>query len=114
VPLDADKFAQAVLNLAINALEAMPSGGELTVGAERRDGSVEVEVSDNGPGITPEVRENLFEPYVTTKQRGTGLGLALTEKLVVQQQGRIDYRTGPQGTSFLLTFPLSPLGDRAP
>jgi two-component system sensor histidine kinase HydH len=114
VPLDAEKFAQAVLNLAINALEAMPTGGELVFRAARRDGSVEVDVSDSGPGIAPEVREDLFKPYVTTKQRGTGLGLALTEKLVVQHQGQIDYRTGPQGTSFRLTFPLSPMGDRSP
>jgi PAS domain S-box-containing protein len=114
VPLDAEKFAQAVLNLAINALDAMPRGGELTLGAALRDHSVEVEVRDNGPGIAPEVRENLFKPYVSTKQRGTGLGLALSEKLIVLQRGQIDYHTGPQGTSFLLRFPLSPNGDHAP
>jgi signal transduction histidine kinase len=66
VLLDADKFAQAVLNLAVNALEAMPSGGDLTVAAARRDGSVGIEVSDTGRGIAPEVRDNLFKPYVTT------------------------------------------------
>jgi signal transduction histidine kinase len=114
VPLDAEKFAQAVLNLAINALDAMPKGGQLVLGAALRDHSVEVEVSDNGPGIAAEVRENLFKPYVTTKQRGTGLGLALSEKLVVLQQGQIDYQTGPKGTSFLLRFPLAPAGVDAP
>ena len=85
------------MNLAINALDAMPRGGELVLGAALRDHSVEVEVSDNGPGIAPEVRENMFKPYVTTKQRGTGLGLALSEKLVVLQRGQIDYHTGPRG-----------------
>jgi two-component system sensor histidine kinase HydH len=114
VPLDAEKFAQAVLNLAINALEAMPTGGELVLGAGLRDGAVEVEVSDNGPGIAPDVRGDLFKPYVTTKPRGTGLGLALTEKLVVLHRGQIDYRTGPGGTSFVMTFPLPRMGERAP
>jgi signal transduction histidine kinase len=114
VPLDSEKFAQAVLNLAINALDAMPRGGELVFGAALRDHSVEVEVSDNGPGIAPEVRENMFKPYVTTKHRGTGLGLALSEKLVVLQRGQIDYHTGPRGTSFRLRFPLAPAGDHAP
>jgi PAS domain S-box-containing protein len=114
VTLDADKFAQSVLNLAVNALEAMPSGGEMTVGAERHDGSVAVRVSDTGPGIAAEVRENLFKPYVTTKPQGTGLGLALTEKLVILQRGQIDYHTGPGGTSFVLTFPLASSEDRSP
>jgi signal transduction histidine kinase len=114
VPLDAEKFAQAVLNLAINALDAMPRGGELVLGAALQDHSVEVEVSDNGPGIAPEVRENMFKPYITTKQRGTGLGLALSEKLIVLQRGQIDYHTGPRGTSFLLRFPLAPAGDHTP
>jgi PAS domain S-box-containing protein len=114
ISLDAEKFAQAVLNLAINALDAMPKGGELVLGAALRDHSVEVEVSDNGPGIAPEVRENMFKPYITTKQRGTGLGLALSEKLVVLQQGHIACHTGPQGTSFLLRFPLALAGGHAP
>jgi nitrogen-specific signal transduction histidine kinase len=114
--LDAEKCVQAVLNLAINALEAMPGGGELVLATELRESAVVVSISDTGPGIAPEVRENLFKPYVTTKQRGTGLGLALTEKLVLQHQGQITYRTGPHGTTFRLTFPMSPLpiGDLAP
>jgi signal transduction histidine kinase len=114
VLLDGDKCSQAVLNLAVNAMEAMPSGGELTLGVAVRNGSVDVEVSDNGPGIAPEVRQNLFKPYVTTKPHGTGLGLALTEKLVILQHGQIDYHTGPRGTSFVLTFSQSPPGDHAP
>ena len=113
VPLDAEKFAQSLLNLAINALEAMPAGGTLVFAAAVRDQSVEIEVTDSGCGIAPEVREDLFKPFVTTKPRGTGLGLALTEKLVVLQQGQIDYRTGPGGTSFLVTFPLA-MGEHAP
>src|SRR5262249_4769640 len=106
VPLDADKFEEAVWNLAINALEAMPEGGDLIIKADARDGSLSVSVRDTGPGIPPEIRADVFKPYCSTKSRGTGLGLALTEKLVSQHHGGIDCRTGPSGTDFQITFPL--------
>ena len=108
VPLDAEKFKQAVLNLVINALEAMPEGGSLVLGASVRAGELLVEVSDTGPGIPPEIQQDLFKPYFSTKTRGTGMGLALTEKLVGQHGGRIDFRTGPWGTTFCIAIPLEP------
>jgi two-component system sensor histidine kinase HydH len=106
VPLDADKFEQAVLNLIINALEAMPAGGTLTVSAAVVEDELRVSVRDSGPGIPPEVRANLFRPYFSTKTRGSGMGLALSEKLIDQHGGRIDYRTSPDGTVFDITVPL--------
>jgi PAS domain S-box-containing protein len=106
VPLDAEKFEQAVLNLVINALEAMPEGGTLAVSAAAIDGVFRVSVQDSGPGIPPEVQENLFLPYFSTKTKGTGMGLALSEKLVAQHGGRIQYRTGTEGTTFEITVPL--------
>jgi signal transduction histidine kinase len=106
--LDAEKFKQAVLNLVINALEAMPGGGTLVLGASARNGEIQVEVSDTGPGIPPEVQREMFKPYVSTKDRGTGMGLALTEKLVGQHGGRIDFRTGSRGTTFHIATPLEP------
>jgi two-component system sensor histidine kinase HydH len=108
VPLDHDKFTQAVLNLVINALEAMPGGGLLVLGATVRDGEVVVEVSDTGPGIAPEIEHDLFRPYVSTKDRGTGMGLALSQKVISQHGGRIAYRTGPDGTTFSIALPLEP------
>jgi PAS domain S-box-containing protein len=107
VPLDAEKFREAVLNLVVNALEAMPGGGELLVGARSGDGALTVEVRDTGPGIPPEVLEQLFKPYVSTKPRGTGMGLAMVEKLVSQHGGRVTFQTGPRGTTFQLSLPLS-------
>ncbi len=108
VPLDGDKFKQVVLNLVINALEAMPDGGHLTLAAAIRDGELWVEVGDTGPGIAPEIRPDLFKPYFSTKDRGTGMGLALSEKVVGQHGGRIEPRTGPPGTTFAIAIPLEP------
>jgi two-component system sensor histidine kinase HydH len=108
VPLDADKFEQAVLNLVINALEAMPAGGHLTVSATVADGEFRLSVQDSGPGIPPEIRANVFQPYFSTKDKGSGMGLALSEKLVSQHGGHIGYRTGPKGTTFDITIPLEP------
>ena len=108
VYLDPDKFERIVLNLVINALEAMPAGGSLTVSAAADDGECHVTVKDSGPGIPPEVQSNLFQPYFSTKDKGTGMGLALSEKLAAQHGGRIDFRTGSEGTSFRIVIPLVP------
>jgi signal transduction histidine kinase len=108
VSLDGDKLKQAVLNLVINALEAMPDGGKLLLDASARDGELHVEVSDTAPGIAQEIQQDLFKPYSSTKSRGTGMGLALAEKVVSQHGGRIAYRTGPLGTTFSIAIPLDP------
>jgi signal transduction histidine kinase len=106
VPLDVEKFEQAVLNLVINALEAMPNGGTLTISATVVDGEFRVSVKDSGPGIPPHVQRNLFLPYFSTKATGSGMGLALSEKVISQHGGRIDFRTGSEGTTFDVTVPL--------
>jgi signal transduction histidine kinase len=106
VPLDPEKFEQAILNLVINALEAMPDGGNLTISAAVLDGELHVSVKDSGPGIPPEVQKNLFRPYFSTKSKGSGMGLALSEKVLSQHGGHIDYRTGSEGTTFDITVPL--------
>jgi two-component system, NtrC family, sensor histidine kinase HydH len=106
IPLDADKFEQAVLNLVINALEAMPAGGTLTLDAAVQENWFQVRVTDTGPGIPPEIQKNLFQPYFSAKSTGTGMGLALSEKLISQHGGHIDYRTGAGGTTFRISVPL--------
>ena len=111
VVLDPEKIQQAVLNLMLNALEAMPEGGEMSLGVAAEAGGVRVEVRDSGPGIPPEIREHIFHPYVSTKDGGTGIGLAIAEKLVRQHRGQLDFRTGPGGTSFVITLPMTaPVG----
>ena len=101
-----EKVKQAVLNLVINALEAMPGGGHLTLCSSARHGEVRFEVADTGSGIPPEVQGQLFKPYFSTKLRGTGMGLALTEKLIGQHGGRVEFQTGPGGTTFQIAIPL--------
>ncbi len=70
-------------------------GRASSCGASARDGELRVEVTDTGPGIAPEIQQDLFKPYFSTKARGTGMGLALSEKVVSQHGGRIEFRTGP-------------------
>jgi PAS domain S-box-containing protein len=105
--LDHEKIEQAVLNLVLNALEAMPEGGELSLRAAVEDGKLRVVVRDSGPGIPPEIQDHIFRPYFSTKDRGTGIGLTLAEKLVRQHRGQLDFRTAPGGTSFTITLPIN-------
>ena len=108
VPLDAEKFKQAVLNLVLNALEAMPEGGDLILRAAVEDGRAPRRGADTGPGIPPEIQDHLFQPYFSTKDRGTGMGLALAEKLVRQHGGQLDFRTGPRRDDVLDRPPPRP------
>jgi signal transduction histidine kinase len=106
VPLDVEKFEQAVLNVIINALEAMPSGGMLLIRVILAGDTLQVEVSDTGLGIPHELQSSVFKPYFSTKSRGSGMGLALTEKIISQHGGNVTFQTGPKGTTFRLLLPL--------
>jgi PAS domain S-box-containing protein len=106
IPLDAEKLEQVILNLVINALEAMPRGGSLTISVKVEGREFQVSVKDSGTGIPSEIQRNLFQPYFSTKDKGSGMGLALSEKLVGQHGGHIGYRTGPEGTCFNITIPI--------
>lgn len=121
-PIHADEEAlyRAFVNVVGNAVEAIDRGGRLTIrlgwddGAELRAGRsrlfnrrVKIEVSDSGAGIAPRDAERVFNPFFTTKDRGTGLGLALTHKIVDDHSGTIDFRSVPgTGTTFRITLPV--------
>jgi signal transduction histidine kinase len=110
VPVDERMMRQAFLNLALNAVQAMPQGGTLRVAARRdpeHPGAI-VEFSDTGPGIPPELRESLFKPFFTTKATGTGLGLAIVQRTLDAHSGRITIESplGGGGTTFRLVLPL--------
>jgi PAS domain S-box-containing protein len=108
VPLDARLVRQAVVNLAVNAVQAMPRGGRLTVRVRRDAEAARLEIEDTGPGIPEEVRSRIFEPFFTTKASGTGLGLAVVKRIVDGHGGEIAVRSRPgAGTVFSLSFPLT-------
>ena len=107
--LDAQQFRQAVWNLALNAVEAMPGGGELTVSASRRRVGLEVAVTDTGVGMGPDELAQIFEPFFSTKPGGTGLGLALVHRVTTDHGGQVDVRSEPGlGATFTLTLPDAP------
>ena len=92
IAADPDLLHRALSNLVLNAMDAMPQGGTLTL-RTRQDGELSyVEVSDTGTGLTPEECERLFTPYYTSKPHGTGLGLAIVQSVISDHGGRISVR----------------------
>jgi two-component system, NtrC family, nitrogen regulation sensor histidine kinase NtrY len=109
VEADPEQLSRALQNLALNAIDAMPSGGTLRIRTARRDGTVEIDISDTGQGLTKEECERLFTPYYTTKQHGTGLGLAIVQSVVADHKGKIAVESEPsRGTTFRIELPEKP------
>ena len=108
----ADQLTQVFLNLVINAVEAMPEGGDLTIGSLYRDGQVQVRFTDSGPGINPEEAKKIFEPFYTTKHSGTGLGLAVSYGIVQRHGGEITVESAPgHGATFIVSVPEARAAD---
>jgi signal transduction histidine kinase len=106
VAADAELLHRAVANLVLNAMDAMPQGGTLTLRTREEDGRVLIEVADTGSGLTPEECERIFTPYYTSKQHGTGLGLAIVQSIVSDHGGRIRVQSEPgRGTTFVIELP---------
>jgi signal transduction histidine kinase len=103
---DEDMLKQAVLNLVNNAMEALRTGGRLRLSVGRMENSVTLEVSDDGPGIPAEVRDKVFQLYFTTKEKGSGIGLAMTYRAVQLHNGTVDFVSEiSHGTTFRFQFP---------
>lgn len=117
VRADPDLLAQLLLDLVHNAVEAVAPGGRVAVRAAAGDEQVHVEVSDDGPGVEPEQRQAVFEPFVTTKPRGTGLGLAMAQRIAEAHGGSLVYvpgaGLGPGGRGACFRFEL-PRADSRP
>ncbi len=108
VYVDAEQLWEAFLNLIRNALDAMPDGGDLTVSAQRNGVEALVSISDNGRGMSQDEARNLFVPFFTTKNDGTGLGLAYVQRVINEHGGRIDCATARgKGSTFSIQLPLA-------
>ena len=105
--VDPDRMTQVILNILINAIQAMAQGGQLSVTTHRREEEAVVNISDTGHGISTEDQGNLFNPYFTTKKNGTGLGLAIVHKIVEDHGGSVHIRsTQDSGTQVSVTLPI--------
>jgi PAS domain S-box-containing protein len=109
----ADQLTQVVLNIIVNAIDAMPEGGTLHLhtGVQQHDYGLSwlvVEIGDSGMGIAPEAQAHIFTPFFTTKAEGTGLGLAISKQIIEQHGGDIALRSAPgRGSTFIITLPLN-------
>lgn len=108
VRVDPDLLKQAVLNVVVNAIEAMPEGGELRFEAFACEDTAEIRITDTGRGIPPELRDKIFRLYFTTRKEGSGIGLAMTFRIVQLHDGTIDFTSEPgKGTTFLIRLPIA-------
>jgi len=109
LPLERARVERVFINLMDNALEAMPAGGTIHVRASAQRDAVIIEVADTGPGISPEIREHLFQPFVSSgKKNGLGLGLALSRQTILDHGGDMWVESEPaQGARFFIRLPLS-------
>jgi signal transduction histidine kinase len=109
VNVDVDLIKQAVLNVMLNGVQAMPEGGNLRVSVSRKNGAAVAEIEDQGIGIPEDMREKIFTLYFTTKKAGSGIGLAMAYRVMQLHHGFVDFRPAPEkGTTFELSLPLLP------
>jgi signal transduction histidine kinase len=107
VTADRDMLRRAVLNLVLNAVDAMPEGGELVVTSYfTRGGGFELEIADSGPGLSDDQIQKAFDPFYTTKSTGTGLGLSIVQRIAEAHGGRVTAINCPQGgAAFTIELP---------
>jgi signal transduction histidine kinase len=107
VECDPDQLRQVLLNLLINAIEASPDGGTVTLAANSEAGKITIRVVDEGAGVAPEDVEKLFDPFFTTKESGTGLGLSVAHQIVNQMGGQLTARrNSDRGMTFSVILPV--------
>jgi len=111
IAVDVDQFRLVLMNLLLNAAQAMNNTGTITVAVHSRPDEIEVEIADQGPGVSPEARDRLFEPFFTTKHRGTGLGLPTARRMVEAHGGQLSIASAPDeapGTVARVRLPRRP------
>jgi signal transduction histidine kinase len=109
VECDTEQLKQVLINLVMNACQAMPAGGTVLLEAQRNGTSVNIDVYDQGGGIDEGNLEKVFDPFFTTKENGTGLGLSVAHQIVSQHKGVLTItRNSPQGVTVRVSLPLRP------
>jgi signal transduction histidine kinase len=107
VESDPELLKQVLLNLIMNAIQAMPDGGEVVVSAMPRHERILIQVKDEGVGINPQDRDRIFDPFFTTKDNGSGLGLSVAHQIVEQHGGMLTAEANPEkGMTFSVSLPL--------
>jgi len=107
IDADGDMLYQAFLNILINSMQAMPDGGDIRVTVDSRDNMVSVSIEDSGPGIPEDIMEKIWDPFFTTKDSGTGLGLGIVKNIVKSHEGRIAIKNLPDGgTCVAIDLPI--------
>jgi signal transduction histidine kinase len=107
ISVNPEQMKQVFLNLIVNAVQAMPDGGDLKIESHRNESEIICKVSDTGTGISEEQQEKLFSPFFTNKERGTGLGLAIVHKIIESHKGKIEFTTEEnKGTCFTISLPI--------
>ena len=104
--IDGPQIQQVIINLLLNAIDASPPSDVVTVKLESRDDHVAITIEDNGPGIPEDARAHIFDVYFTTKPDGVGLGLSVSREIVVNHGGRMEFESGPEGTTFRILLPV--------
>ena len=107
IPIDFEQMTQALLNLLQNALDATSNGGTISLSLVKVNNEIKIEIADTGTGIKSELREKIFDLYFTTKSNGTGIGLAITQQIIMQHNGTITIKNNkPHGTIFSIVIPI--------
>jgi len=106
ISCDPDKLRQVFINVIANGIEAMEEGGRIAISTERWSDGVEIRMSDEGIGISEDDLDHIFEPFYTTRETGSGLGLSISYKIVEAHKGEISAISKPgQGTTFVIRLP---------
>ena len=106
VEADLNQMKQVLVNLIKNAMEAIEGEGKITLATGVTDGQIWFSVQDTGKGIDPETLAKIFDPFFTTKDQGTGLGLAVINKIIVDHQGTVEVKSAPgEGSTFIVNLP---------
>src|SRR5438067_11630245 len=104
---DESELREVLVNMVFNAVDAMPEGGTISLSTRESGGAIEISVSDNGEGMTEEVRSRVFDPFFTTKGKaGMGLGMAVSYGIIRRHEGAVEVESQPgRGTTFRIRFP---------